>query len=227
MTDFQFQADSFAQTYPKLYDLGMWSKERVVVSKNKQRTKFNIQQTEELKRFMEDSNNEQEITKKYLLIEKMFGPSFKKACRDKYNTYIKPAMFVFTKEIDSRILFLHFSGVDYKTISQEIGCGAAKTVQNHIAKLLSKKSISQNPNISLMKVYVESMKMNHPTVQPRQPTPPALIPPYPPLETPQIEQHANPVDQLIFGIEDFGNTDNVSFTDWGDFVNQEVPPDYI
>ena len=160
MSGSQAAAGLFASSFPELHKLGCWSKEKSVVKKNKQQTRFNEQQKKELERFIGSSANKEETSKKHKFLKDIYGQQFQRSCREKYNSCIKSGEFVFGQDIDDMILFLHFSGFDFKTIAARIGCKSAKVVQNRITKLLSMKRISQNPNILLIKIRADSFKRN-------------------------------------------------------------------
>ena len=107
MSGSQAAAGLFASSFPELHKLGCWSKEKSVVKKNKQQTRFNEHQKKELEKFIGSSANEEEIAKKYKFIKEIYGQPFQRSCREEYNSYIKSAEFVFDQDIDDMILFLH------------------------------------------------------------------------------------------------------------------------
>ena len=164
MLDLSLSLQAFEESYPELAALGAMSLKRSVVNSRMQQNRFNKKQEQELKKFIESSVNPEEISSKYLFLRNTYGKNFEKSCRDKYNTYIEQPGFVFTQEIDYRIMCLHCLGVKNSFIAKTIGCKISKKVQNRISFLKRNRRNYQSYTSNYPAMYIQPQQMSTPQV---------------------------------------------------------------
>ena len=204
MVDKTLSLLAFEQSYPGLAELGAMSMTRSVVNTRMQQNRFSKKQEQELKKFIESSASTKEISDKFLFLQNTFGEKFEKSCRDKYKVYIEQQEFVFTPEIDSRIMYLHYLGVKDRFIAQNIGCKTSKKVRNRI-NFLTRKRINYSTR------YIPPPQMSAPQV----------ITQVVPIETQfvQFETQDVPYETQVVPIE----TQDVSFETQDLDENDEYP----